>query len=250
MSQRNQSNGSRTESMGNPILQTYNLSKQYGNVLAVDNVSITVNEGDVYGLLGPNGAGKTTMIAMMLGLVYPTQGRVQIAGHFVHTERRQALQTVGAMIESPAFYPYLSGRDNLKIIGNLRGKLTSQDLEEILTLVGLSEHQHKRFSNYSLGMKQRLAIGLTLLHQPKLLILDEPTNGLDPRGTVEIRNLILYLAKQGHTIILCSHLLHEVEQVCDRLAILNRGRLITEGAIEIVNSACSLEETFLALTEV
>lgn len=232
-----------------PMVQTNNLTKQFGDIWAVNNVDITVYEGDVYGLLGPNGAGKTTIIAMMLGLVHPTDGSVHIAGHSVRRERKKALDLVGAMIEAPAFYPYLSGRDNLYILGSLRQKVGKAKLNNVLDLVGMQAHQHKRFSTYSLGMKQRLAIGLALLHDPKLLILDEPTNGLDPHGTVEIRRLILKLANQGHTIILCSHLLHEVEQVCNRLAILNRGELVTEGSIEIVNSEENLEKTFLKLTD-
>ena len=249
MEQNNQTQAVQTNLAPVPIVQTHHLTKRYGGVLAVDDLNITVHEGDVYGLLGPNGAGKTTIIAMMLGLVYPTRGAVEIAGHPVATDRQRALQMVGAMIEMPAFYPYLSGRDNLYIMGSLRQKISEVRLKEVLDLVGLNEHQHKRFSSYSLGMKQRLAIGLTLLHDPGLLILDEPTNGLDPHGTVEIRRLILKLSRQGHTIILCSHLLHEVEQVCNRLAILNRGVLITEGAIDTVNSEDNLEETFLKLTE-
>ncbi|MCC6607612.1 MAG: ATP-binding cassette domain-containing protein [Anaerolineae bacterium] len=232
-----------------PIVQTHNLAKQFGKFWAVKNLDITVYDGDIYGLLGPNGAGKTTIIAMMLGLVHPTSGSVHIAGLPVLKERKKALQFVGAMIETPAFYPYLNGRDNLYILGSLRQKISRTRLDEVLDLVGMAAHQHKRFSTYSLGMKQRLAIGLTLLHEPKLLILDEPTNGLDPHGTVEIRRLILKLAKQGHTIILCSHLLHEVEQVCNRLAILNHGELVTEGSIEIVTSENNLESTFLKLTE-
>lgn len=232
-----------------PIVQTHNLTKQFGDLWAVKNLDITVYEGDVYGLLGPNGAGKTTIIAMMLGLVHPTDGSVHIAGHPVFNERKEALALVGAMIETPAFYPYLSGRDNLYILGSLRQKASQAKLDEVLALVGMDAHQHKRFSTYSLGMKQRLAIGLTLLHDPKLLILDEPTNGLDPHGTVEIRRLIRELARQGHTVILCSHLLHEVEQVCNRLAILNHGKLVTEGTIEIVNGENNLEDTFLKLTE-
>ena len=232
-----------------PIVQTYNLTKQFGNLWAVKNLNITVYEGDIYGLLGPNGAGKTTIIAMMLGLVHPTDGTIHIGSHSVLDERKEALKLVGAMIETPAFYPYLSGRDNLYILGSLRQKVNQSKLDKMLELVGMETHQHKRFSTYSLGMKQRLAIGLTLLHNPKLLILDEPTNGLDPHGTVEIRRLILELSKQGCTIILCSHLLHEVEQVCNRLAILNHGELVMEGSIEIVNSENNLEETFLKLTE-
>ncbi len=232
-----------------PIVQTHNLTKRFGDLWAVNNIDITVNKGDVYGLLGPNGAGKTTIIAMMLGLIHPTNGSVHIGSYSVLSERKKALAMVGAMIEMPAFYPYLSGRDNLYILGSLRQKISRARLNEVLDLVGMDIHQHKRFSTYSLGMKQRLAIGLTLLHNPQLLILDEPTNGLDPHGTVEIRRLILKLAKQGHTIILCSHLLHEVEQICNRLAILNHGKLVTEGAIEIINSENNLEETFLKLTE-
>ncbi|VAW30635.1 Efflux ABC transporter, ATP-binding protein [hydrothermal vent metagenome] len=249
MKQINYSQTVQSDFVPNPIVQTDSLTKRYGNMLAVDKLNITVYEGDVYGLLGPNGAGKTTIIAMMLGLVYPTHGSVQIAGYSIASERQKALQTVGAMIETPAFYPYLSGRDNLYIMGSLRQKINKIQLDEILEWVGLRAHQHKRFNNYSLGMKQRLAIGLTLLHDPKLLILDEPTNGLDPHGTVEIRKLILELSRQGRTVILCSHLLSEVEQVCNRLAILNRGQLVTEGPIKLISGEDSLEETFLKLTE-
>lgn len=232
-----------------PIVKTHNLTKHFGEIEAVKSVDITVYEGDVYGLLGPNGAGKTTIIAMMLGLVHPTAGSVDIASYSVEEARQQALAHVGAMIETPAFYPYLSGYDNLYILGNVRRSVSRARLEEVLELVGMHAHRNKRFSTYSLGMKQRLAIGLTLLHNPKLLILDEPTNGLDPHGTVEIRRLIQMLSVQGHTIVLCSHLLHEVELVCNRLAILNRGALVKEGSIELINGEDSLETAFLKLTE-
>lgn len=225
-----------------------NLTKQYDEVLAVNRVTLTVYEGDVYGLLGPNGAGKTTLIAMLLGLVYPTAGTATIYSYDVQTERANALQHVGAMVENPAFYPYLTGYDNLRVLGGLRGPLSPQRIREVLELVGLAGHRRKRFANYSLGMKQRLAIGLTLIHNPKVLILDEPTNGLDPHGMVEIRELVSHLSKQGHTIILCSHLLHEVEQICNRVAILRKGQVVIENDVKAVIGEGSLETSFLELT--
>lgn len=178
-------------------VSTAGLSKRYGARLAVDRVDLTVYQGDVYGLLGPNGVGKTTIIAMLLGLVFPSAGRCSIGGHDVATQRVAALRQVGAMIEAPAFYPFLSGRDNLRVFGELRGPLDRERIESLLQLVRLQGRARDRYRTYSLGMKQRLAIGLALLHNPPVLILDGPTNGLDPRGVVEIRALIGRLAAQG-----------------------------------------------------
>lgn len=214
-----------------PVIQAVHLSKQYGMVQAVKDVSFTVQRRDVFGFLGPNGSGKSTTISMMLGLVTPTSGQVDLFGFGVQ-RRSDALTRVGAIIESPTFYPYMSGRDNLRILAQLRPGVSEHRVTDVLELVGLSDAGSKRYGNYSLGMKQRLAIGATLLHDPELLMLDEPTNGLDPAGMLEVRHLIQRLAANGKTIFLSSHLLSEVEQVCNRVAILSKGEIMAEGSIE------------------
>ena len=230
-------------------VSTVGLSKRYGTRLAVDRMDLTVYQGDVYGLLGPNGANKTTIIGMLLGLVFPSAGRCSVGGHDVATQRVAALRQVGAMIEAPAFYPFLTGQDNLRVLGGLRGPLDRERIESVLQLVRLQGRARDRYRTYSLGMKQRLAIVLALLHSPSLLILDEPTNGLDPHGVVEIRELIGRLAGQGQTIILCSHLLHEVEHVCNRVAIIQEGRLVEQGELPTLMGRGGLEALFLELTE-
>ncbi len=213
------------------VIRATHLSKHYDTVPAVRDVSFTVQRRDVYGFLGPNGSGKSTTIAMMLGLVQPTSGQIDLFG--LGADRRSdALTQVGAIIESPTFYPYLSGRDNLKILARLRGGVNDQRISDVLEIIGLDEAQGKHFNHYSLGMKQRLAIGATLLHDPELLVLDEPTNGLDPAGMLEVRHLIKRLAANGKTIFISSHLLGEVEQVCNRVAILRKGEIMAEGSID------------------
>lgn len=206
------------------------LTKRYDRTLAVDAVSFEVLRGEVFGFLGPNGAGKTTTIAMLLGLVTPTSGRAVLLGHDIQQAPAAALQRVGSMIEAPAFYPYLSGHDNLRLLARAAG-LPPARVEAALAAVELTEHSKSRYATYSQGMKQRLAIAATLLNDPEVIILDEPTNGLDPAGTVEIRALIRRLAAAGRTIFLCSHVLHEVEQVCSRVAILKRGKLLAVGPV-------------------
>jgi len=232
------------------VVSTTGLSKRFKGRVAVDNVDLTVYRGDVYGLLGPNGAGKTTFIALLLGLVTPNAGHRAMCGHDVATQPAEALRCAGAMIEAPAFYPYLSGRDNLRVLGGVRGPVSDERLDEVLRTVGLDGRARDRYRAYSLGMKQRLAVGLALLHDPQVLLLDEPTNGLDPRGVVEIRALIGRLAARGTTIILCTHLLHEVEQVCNRVAILRAGRVVMEGDVATLIGQGDLETRFLELTEV
>lgn len=212
-------------------LSTEHLTKRFKQRVAVDDVSLEVFSGEVFGFLGPNGAGKTTTIGMLLGLIRPTSGRAFVLGHDVQREPQLALRRVGAMIESPAFFPYLSGYDNLRVLMCAQGVPTSR-VDEVLALVELDERARDRFKTYSQGMKQRLAIAATLLSNPDLIILDEPTNGLDPAGMVEIRTLLRTLAQQGHTIFLCSHLLHEVQQVCQRVAILKEGRILAMGAVD------------------
>jgi ABC-2 type transport system ATP-binding protein len=220
-----------TPDAGTYVLRTSGLRKQFGNVTAVQDVSIGVQRGDVFGFLGPNGSGKTTTVAMVLGLITPTAGNVELFGETTREGRYRALHRVGSIIESPAFYPFLSGWDNLRVVAKLR-HVPEARIPEVLTQVYLSDRAHRKYSAYSLGMKQRLAIGAALLNNPELLMLDEPTNGLDPEGMVEVRNLILQLAAEGKTIFLCSHLLAEVQQVCTRVAFINRGLIVKQGTTE------------------
>ena len=213
------------------VLQTSGLTKRFGELIAVDHLDLHVNRGEVVGLLGPNGAGKSTTIGMVLGLVAPTAGSAQVLGHDVATHREKALAGVGAMLEVTSFYPYLSGRDNLVAVALLRGHGALARVDPVLTRIGLAPRGGSTFRTYSLGMRQRLGIASTLLGDPALVILDEPANGLDPAGQREIRELIRELAKEGRGVLLASHLLHEVEQVCDRVIVIKKGRLIASGTI-------------------
>ncbi|MGI8858278.1 MAG: ABC transporter ATP-binding protein [Thermomicrobiales bacterium] len=213
------------------VLRTAGLKKLFGRVTAVQDVSIAVQQGDVFGFLGPNGSGKTTTVAMILGLIEPTAGNVELFGQTSTEGRYNALHKVGSIIESPAFYPFLSGRDNLHVVARLRN-VPKARVGEVLDQVYLGDRADRKYSAYSLGMKQRLAIGAALLNDPELLMLDEPTNGLDPEGMVEVRNLIIHLATQGKTIFLCSHLLAEVQQVCTRVSFINRGVIVKQGTTE------------------
>lgn len=212
------------------VIQTEALTKRYGELVAVDQLCLQISRGEVFGLLGPNGAGKTTTIAMLLGLVRPSAGRAVVLGHDIQAAPAAALRRVGAMIETPAFYPYLSGYDNLRVLARAGG-LPAARIAPVLAMVELTARARDRVRGYSQGMRQRLAIAAALLPDPELIILDEPTNGLDPAGTAEIRALIRALAAGGRTIVLCSHILHEVEQLCGRVAILKAGRLVAEGAV-------------------
>jgi ABC-2 type transport system ATP-binding protein len=209
-------------------IETEELTKRYGTRVAVDRLGLRVGRGEVFGLLGPNGAGKTTTIAMLLGLVGPTSGRASVLGEPAGSPA--ALRRIGAMIEAPALYPYLSGYDNLRVLARAGG-IPAARVGRALAVVGLAGRADDKARTYSQGMRQRLAIAGALLPEPELIVLDEPTNGLDPAGMVEIRDLIRALAADGRTILLCSHLLHEVEQLCGRVAIMKEGRLIAEGAV-------------------
>ncbi|CAA9588794.1 MAG: Efflux ABC transporter, ATP-binding protein [uncultured Thermomicrobiales bacterium] len=213
------------------VLRVTGLTKRYGARTVVDGLDLEVRRGEVFGFLGPNGAGKTTAMAMILGLVAPHAGQIEILGHDALADREAALRRVGAIVETPTYYPYLSGLDNLRVLALARGGAPQGRLDEVLRLVGLKGRERDRFGSYSLGMKQRLGIAGALLHEPELLILDEPSNGLDPAGMVEIRELILRLAHDGRTIVLCSHLLAEVQQVCDRVLILAGGRAIVQSEV-------------------
>jgi ABC-2 type transport system ATP-binding protein len=214
------------------VIRTRDLTKRYAKTLAVDGLTIEVPRGEVFGFLGPNGAGKTTTIAMLLGLVRPTSGQAELLGHDIRRDLGSALRRTGATIESPAFYPYLSGRGNLEVIARVLGGEALARMDTVLEQVGLSRRSRDRYRVYSMGMKQRLALGAALLNDPELLILDEPTNGLDPAGIQETRLLLRRLVdEQGKTVFLSSHLLHEVQQVCDRVVILQQGHVIAQGKV-------------------
>jgi ABC-2 type transport system ATP-binding protein len=217
-------------------LRTSGLTKRYGERLAVDHLDLEVYRGEVFGFLGPNGAGKTTTIRMMLGLIRPTEGAVQILGHDLAIYRAGILPRVGALVEQPALYSYMSGRDNLRAIGLALGGVPESRLDEVLELVALKGRGKDRVKTYSLGMKQRLGVAMALLNDPDLLVLDEPANGLDPAGIVEMRDLMRRLAEQGKTIFISSHVLTEVRQICDRVAILNNGKLVTVSGIDALVS--------------
>lgn len=214
-----------------PIVQVNNLSKIFNNIHAVDGLSFTVNEGDVYGFLGQNGAGKSTTIRMLLTLVQPTNGDITFFGLNLHEHRNDILSKIGAVIEKPDVYKYLSAFNNLKLFARLSGiHPTEKQLMHQLDMVGLKDRAHDKVKTYSQGMKQRLGIAIALIHDPQLIILDEPTNGLDPQGIADIRNLILHLSREmKKTLIVSSHLLNEMEQVATRLLIIDKGKKLVEG---------------------
>ncbi|MBE2198773.1 MAG: ABC transporter ATP-binding protein [Anaerolinea sp.] len=217
--------------MSDTILQTHQLCKHFGNVVAVQEVSLQVRRGEVFGFLGPNGAGKTTTIGMILGLIHPTDGRIELFGQPVTPARSQPLRRVGSLVGAPALVPYLSGRQNLRLLARLYPDVDTARIDETLQRVNMTGAADRKVQDYSTGMKQRLGLAAALLHEPELIILDEPTNGLDPAGMREIRELIRQLAAEGVTIFLSSHLLHEVEQVCDRIAVIHQGKIVTQGSV-------------------
>ena len=214
---------------GKPVIETEALTKIYGSIVAVDDLSMSVPKGHAYGLLGPNGSGKTTTMGMLLGLVKPTSGNFSLFGSSGGLE--ESLRRVGAIIEYPSFYPYLTGRENLLYFQGIFERGAPEDIDGLLDKVGLAESGDRRFSTYSLGMKQRLGLAFALLGDPEVLFLDEPTNGMDPAGMAEVRYLIRELCADGRTVLLASHLLNEVEQVCDSVVIMSDGTLIAQGAV-------------------
>jgi ABC-2 type transport system ATP-binding protein len=220
------------------VIQIKNLYKKFGDRLVVEDLTLEVGRGEIYGLLGHNGAGKSTTIGMMLGQVWPTSGEVCICGHDVTARRKLALQKVGAIFESPAFYDYLSGRRNLEILSSYTARTTRARIDEVVEWVGLSGRENSKVRTYSHGMRARLALAQALLPRPELLILDEPSDGLDPEGIHEMRLTILRLQRELNlTILLSSHLLNEVEQLCSRIAVLNRGRRVFEGPLSATKRA-------------
>lgn len=217
--------------MSDTVLQTSGLCKSYGPLTALEDLALEVRRGEVYGFIGPNGSGKTTTIAMCLGLLHPTAGTVQVLGRPVTPADTRALRSVGSLMGSSGMVPSMTGRGNLRLLARLHPEVDDKRVEEVLDFVGLSQAAGRRVKGYSLGMGQRLGLGAALLHRPELLILDEPTNGLDPAGMREIRELLRRLADEGVTVFLSSHLLHEVEQVCDRVTMLANGRVVAQGTV-------------------
>lgn len=211
-----------------PLVETRDLTKRYRSLTAVNELNLSVRRGEVYGFLGPNGAGKTTTLRMLLGLIRPTSGTATVLGESPGAP--EGLDKVGALVESPAFYPYLSGRDNLRVMARYSGASRSR-IAEVLEQVELSGRAKDKFRKYSLGIKQRLGVAAALLKDPELLILDEPTNGLDPKGMADMRTLIRRLGRGERTVLLSSHLLGEVEQICDRVGVIQKGEMVAQGTV-------------------
>jgi ABC-2 type transport system ATP-binding protein len=228
------------------IVEVKGLTKNFKDVLAVDSLSLNVYKGDVFGFLGPNGAGKSTAIRMLLTLIRPNSGTIKLFGKSLMEERRHILKDVGAIVEKPDFYNYLSAYKNLEILTRISGReVLPNRITEILEIVGLNERRESKVKTYSHGMKQRLGIAQALLHDPDLIILDEPTTGLDPQGMKEIRDLISHLRdEKKKTIFLSSHILSEVEQVANRMIIINKGRTVVEGSVQELLNSSQLKVTF------
>jgi ABC-2 type transport system ATP-binding protein len=218
------------------VVKTNGLTKRFGSpskgILAIDDLNIEVKRGNIFGFLGPNASGKTTTIGMLLGLVRPTLGSIELFGQDTKQDLSSLLRRTSVVLENSPFYPYLSGRNNLEVFARTIGGINRERIDDVLTTVGLKKRSKNKVKTYSLGMRQRLSIAVALLSDPELLILDEPTNGLDPEGIIEIRELIRSLGKESKTIFLSSHLLHEVEQVCDHVTIINKGKVIAHGPVK------------------
>lgn len=240
------------------ILKCTKLKKQIKSKILVDDISFSINKGDVVGFIGPNGAGKSTIIKLILGLMKLSSGNVEINGYDIEKNFVKAIEKVGAIVENPDLYMYLSGYDNLKITANYYKNISQNRIEDVIKIIGLEKQIKDKVSTYSLGMKQRLAIGEAIINQPELLILDEPTNGLDPAGIHEIRNLVKSLPKRYDcTILISSHMLSEIELLADDIGILNHGRLLFEGSLEDLKFTAhesgfendNLEEMFLSMID-
>lgn len=214
------------------VLSVRNLKKKLGGKWIIKDVSFDVQEGEVFGFLGPNGSGKTTTIRMLVDLIRPTEGTVILCGHNVQKEHREALKHVGSIVENPELYPFLTGWENLEHFAVMLPNVTHERIKEVVSIVGMDQRIHDKVKTYSLGMRQRLGIAQALLGKPKLLILDEPTNGLDPQGIKELREFIRRLADEGLSIFISSHLLSEVQLMCDRVAIIRKGKVIAVGTVQ------------------
>ncbi|MCF8229974.1 MAG: ATP-binding cassette domain-containing protein [Bacteroidales bacterium] len=224
--------------MIHPVLRTYDLHKNYGRLTAVDHLNLSVPAGSIFGILGPNGSGKTTTLGMLVDIIKPSSGYFEWFGQKPDGAIRKS---IGAIVETPNFYPYLTARQNMKIICDIKGQAYAE-IDKSLTLTELGARQNSRYKTFSLGMKQRLAIAAAMIGKPRVLILDEPTNGLDPKGIAEIRNIIRNIASEGITILLASHLLDEVQKVCTHVAILDHGKILSKGPVEDVLSDSPLVE--------
>ncbi len=223
---------------GRPVvLSTHGLTKDFKHLRAVDTLDLSVCRGDVFGFLGPNGCGKTTTIRLIFGLIYPTSGYVQVLDHKVPDDRLKALRHLGGFVDDPMFYNNMTARRNLRLLGEMNGDVSEERISEVLEMVSLSERGNTKVGGYSHGMRQRLGIALALIHQPDVIVLDEPTSGLDPQGMKDVRELIRELGKQGTTVFLSSHLLHEIELVCNRAVILSRGRVVVQGPVSELHPA-------------
>lgn len=217
--------------MSNYIIETNDLSKQYNKTFVVEGINMNVEKGKIYGLLGKNGAGKTTTMCMLLGLINPTKGNIKLFGMDAldNKNKKEIYKKIGSIIETPGFYPNLNAQDNLKIFSKIRGDYKKENINKVLKLVNLHNEPNKKFKNYSLGMKQRLGLAASLIHEPELLILDEPINGLDPAGIVEIRDILIDItSKLGITVLISSHILSEIEILADEIGIIDEGKLIRE----------------------
>jgi ABC-type multidrug transport system ATPase subunit len=233
------------------IIQVRNLTKYFKEVKAVDDLSFTVDEGQAYGFLGQNGAGKSTTIRMLLTLIQPTAGEIEIFGMNLQKHRKEILRQIGAIIEKPDLYKYLTAFENIRIFSRLSGvKITDKQMKDQLAMVGLADRAGSRVKTYSQGMKQRLGLACALIHNPRLIILDEPTNGLDPQGIADMRNMINHLSKDlGKTLLVSSHLLSEMEMVADSMLIINKGKKVVEGKVcELLNPAASVVELMVTDT--
>lgn len=230
-----------------PVVEITNLTKVYNNQRGIHEVHMTVQQGDIYGFFGPNGAGKTTVMKIMTGLIRAQQGTVKLFGHEVSTQYEQAMAKVGVLIETAEAYTYMSGRRNLELAARFYPGISKHRVDEVLEIVGLTPYQQEKVAGYSLGMKQRLGLAAAMLSKPELLILDEPTNGLDIEGMVHIREIIMRLAREERiTFLISSHLIHEMELMCNRMGIIHQGRLVREGLVsDIAKGSATLEEAYL-----
>lgn len=215
-----------------PVLSVHHLKKKIGNKEIIKDISFEVYAGEVFGFLGPNGSGKTTTIRMLVDLIRPTEGRVYCCGKDVHQHHQEALKHIGCIVENPEMYPYMTGWENLEHFAAMLEQVGTKRIQEVVTIVGLTQRIHDKVKTYSLGMRQRLGIAQALLGNPKLLILDEPTNGLDPQGIKELREFIRGLANEGMSIFVSSHLLSEIQLLCDRVAIISKGRLLAVDRVD------------------
>lgn len=216
-------------------IETKGLTKRYGNILALDSLSLKVEKKHAVGFLGPNGAGKTTTIKILTRLIRPTSGEAFINGCSISSRPKEALSTIGAIVESPEFYPYLTPNETLDYLGRLRGlsaKTIKGNAKKVLELTKMDDWANQKIGKFSKGMKQRIALAQALLHEPELLILDEPTSGLDPRGMAEVRDILRNVIKEGYTVFMCSHLLNEVQEVCDRVAMIDHGKLLIYESVD------------------